>query len=90
MEALLAKKQRNPLEQAELNKQALYENLSGVFQPVEEWYNHDTVDILSELKSAGIDNAWIGLNSWEQAYHKPQIVEEAVRNGYLIGLSFHS
>lgn len=92
MEALLARKQRNPLEQAELNKQALYENLSGVFQPVEEWYNHDSVDILSELKSAGIDNAWIGLNSWEQAYHKPQIVEEAVRNGYLIGPydSYHS
>lgn len=92
IETLLSKNQRNPVEQIELNKQALYENFPDVFEPVAEWYNHDSVDILSEMKASGIGNAWIGLNSWEQAYHKPQLVEEAVKNGYLIGPydSYHS
>lgn len=92
IEALLAKKQRNPVERMELNKQALYENLPNVFEPAAEWYNQESVDILSEMKAAGIDNAWIGLNSWEQAYQKPQLVQEAVKYGYLIGPydSYHS
>lgn len=92
IDALLALDQRNPAERIELHKQALYENLPGVFVDVEKWYNQDSVDILREMKEAGIDRAWIGLNSWEQAYQKPQLVEEAVRNGYLIGPydSYHS
>lgn len=92
IKALLEKGQRNPVEHIELNKQALYENLPGVFRPAGEWYNQDSVDILNEMKAAGIGNAWIGLNSWEQAFHKPQLVEAAVKNGYLIGPydSYHS
>lgn len=91
IKALLAKAQLNPAERLELHMQALYENLPGVFLPVEGWYDYDSTDIITEMKSAGIDAAWIGLNSWEQGYH-PQLVEAAVKSGYLIGPydSYHS
>lgn len=89
---LLAKGTLNQAERIELNKQALYENLPGVFNSVSNWYNHDSVDIVNEMKAAGIDTAWIGLNSWEQGYNKPQLVETAVKDGYLVGPydSYHS
>lgn len=92
IEMLLSGNPQTPVERIEQNKQVLYENLPGVFEPVSEWYNQESVDILREMKAAGIDHAWIGLHSWEQAFHKPQLVQEAVQNGYLIGPydSYHS
>ena len=88
---LTAKSQLNAAELLELNKQALYENLPGVLSPVEEWYAYDSSDIITEMKAAGIENAWIGLNSWEQGY-QPQLVDTAVESGYLVGPydSYHS
>lgn len=74
-----------------LNKRILSENIP-VFRPVEQWFAKETVSLISELKAAGIDRAWIGLNSWEQAYAKPKLVEAELGNGYLIGPydSYHS
>lgn len=94
MKSLLAKgeKKLNPAERIELNKNALYESLSGVFEPVDGWYDDASADILDEMKAAGIDNAWIGLNSWAQAYNSPKLDDAAVKNNYLIGPydSYHS
>lgn len=82
----------NESELMQLNKHALAANLPGVFQPVEDWMNSNTVDLMTDLKQAGIDQAWIGLNSWEQAYAKPELVETAEKQGYLISSydSYHS
>lgn len=76
----------------QLNKHALAINLPEVFQPVDEWMNENTVDLIKEWKDSGIEQAWIGLNSWEQAYAKPELVETAVKEGYLIAPydSYHS
>lgn len=76
----------------QLNKHALAVNLPEVFQPVDEWMNENTVDLIKEWKDFGIERAWIGLNSWEQAYAKPELVETAVKEGYLIAPydSYHS
>lgn len=93
MQALLAKGTTiKQAERIELHKQALAENLPGIFEPVAQWYNDASVDILDEMKAAGIDTAWIGLNSWEQAYNKPQLTTTAIKNGYLVGPydSYHS
>jgi hypothetical protein len=75
-----------------LNKHALYANIPGLFEPVETWADSRSVDILSAMKNAGIDNAWIGLNDWQQAYSKPELVSRANEFGYLIGPydSYHS
>ena len=76
----------------QLNKHALASGLPDVFRPAETWTDSQTTGLIDEMKASGIDRAWIGLNSWEQAYAKPELVERAVENGYLIGPydSYHS
>jgi hypothetical protein len=76
----------------QLNKCALAVNLPEVFSPEEEWMNSETMELIKELKNSGIEQAWIGLNSWEQAYAKPELVQTAVEQGYLIAPydSYHS
>lgn len=79
-------------EEIQLNKYALDVNLSGVFQPVETWADSRTVNLLRDMKDSGIEQAWIGLNDWEQAFSKPELVDTTVGNGWLIGPydSYHS
>lgn len=79
-------------EQLQFNKHALAVNFPNVFLEVDNWMNQETVSLLRELKENGIDHAWIGLNSWEQAFAKPELVETAVSLEYLIGPydSYHS
>lgn len=76
----------------QVNKHALAANLPGVFADVDRWMDADTVGLIDELKEGGIEQAWIGLNSWEQAYAKPELVERAAEQGYLIASydSYHS
>lgn len=76
----------------QLNKHALAYGLPDVFRPAETWMDSQTTGLIDEMKASGIDRAWIGLNSWEQAYAKPELVERAVENGYLTGPydSYHS
>lgn len=78
--------------QLEAGKQALAGHLPEVFAPADTWMNGETVTLLKDLKASGIDHAWIGLNSWEQAYGKPELAQLAVENGYLIAPydSYHS
>lgn len=74
------------------NKRALAANLPEVFHPADTWMNAATVNLLQDMKASGLDQAWIGLNSWEQAYAKPELAETAVQLGYLMGSydSYHS
>lgn len=82
----------HPSELLQFNKRALAANLPGVFRPVEQWANGETVEILGGLAKAGIDRAWVGLPNWEQAYAKPELVDTAAQQGYLIAAydSYHS
>lgn len=67
-------------------------NLPGVFHDVSTWMDAGTVNLIGGMKERGIDRAWIGLNSWEQADAKPALVSKAAGEGYLIGSydSYHS
>lgn len=82
----------NVSDMIQVNKHALAANLPGVFVDVDRWMDADTVGLIDELKEGGIEQAWIGLNSWEQAYAKPELVERATEQGYLIASydSYHS
>lgn len=82
----------NQSEKIQINKQALAESLPNVFQDAGQWMNASTVDLLQSMQENGIDRAWIGLNSWEQAYAKPELIETAQNQGYLIASydSYHS
>lgn len=75
-----------------VNKTLLAENLPEVFQDAATWMNRETTDVIRQLKDAGIDKAWIGLTGWEQAFAKPELVDVAVEQGFLIGSydSYHS
>ena len=64
----------NQSEKIQINKQALAESLPNVFQDAGQWMNASTVDLLQSMQENGIDRAWIGLNSWEQAYAKPELI----------------
>ena len=76
----------------QFNMQTLAEKLPDVFRPADQWMEGGTTALLSQLKEAGIDRAWIGLNSWEQGYAKPELVKQAADQGYLMGPydSYHS
>lgn len=76
----------------QFNKHALAANMPEAFQPADQWMDSSTMDLVKDLKANGIDQAWIGLHSWEQAYAKPELVTSAVEKGYLIGPydSYHS
>lgn len=76
----------------QLHKYALCANMPDVFQDAGSWMDSSTVDLLNDMKEHGIDQAWIGLNSWEQAYAKPELVKSAADLGYLIASydSYHS
>lgn len=76
----------------QLHKHALAANMPEVFPDAETWMDSSTVDLLGDMKENGIDAAWIGLNSWEQAYAKPELVQQAADAGYLIASydSYHS
>lgn len=76
----------------QINRQALAEALPQVFEPAENWMEKETVGVIKGLKQAGIQNAWIGLNNWEQAFARPDMAAEAVKQGYLFAAydSYHS
>lgn len=82
----------NQSEQIQWNKHALAANLPDVFRPADTWMEEGTTNLIEDLKDSGIQTAWIGLNSWEQAYAKPELVTKAIEKGYLIGPydSYHS
>lgn len=71
---------------------ALAVSLPEVFCDADRWSDSFTSDLICDMKESGIDHAWIGLNSWEQAYRKPELVRQAADAGYLIASygSYHS
>lgn len=82
----------NETEQTQVGKQALAANLPGVFEDPELWMAQSTDQLLRDMKDSGIEQAWVGLNDWEQGYAKPEVVQAGNELGYLIGSydSYHS
>lgn len=82
----------NEPDKIQVNKYALAANLPGVFQDAGGWMEQETTGLLRQMRESGIHQAWIGLNSWEQAYAKPELVDAAADAGYLIASydSYHS
>ncbi|UED74058.1 glycoside hydrolase [Brevibacillus sp. DP1.3A] len=76
----------------DLNKRLLKSVLQDAVPPIEKWGNADSTDLLTDMKAAGITNAWIGLPDWTAAYMKPAFTQQANDTGYLIASydSYHS
>ena len=92
MEELLGKDVLDGAEQILFNKSALYENLSGCFNKPEQWGLGESAAVIEEMKNAGIEAAFVGLDNWENAWLHPRMPEAAVKAGYLTGPydSYHS
>lgn len=76
----------------QVHKYALAASLPDVFDDPGSWMNASTVDLIADMKEAGIDRAWVALHGWEDAYTKPELIEAAEKQGYLIASydSYHS
>lgn len=79
-------------EKIQVHKHALAANMPEVFHDANFWLNDSTIALINDMKESGIERAWIGLNSWEQAYAKPELVEQAINLDYLLASydSYHS
>lgn len=82
----------NDVEIIELNKRLLKSKLGNSIDEIENWADANTVDVISDMKEAGIENMWVGFDDWNTGCLKPELVEEANKLGYLIGTydSYHS
>ena len=74
------------------NKKYLKEILGDSIDPIEKWGNGNSIELLKDMKSKGIDRAWLGFDGWETGYMNPNFVDYAKDEGYLIGTydSYHS
>lgn len=74
------------------DKNEIVKKFPKVFSPVKSWIDDETVGLIKDLKKSGIDKAWIGLHSWEQAFAKPELTKTAIDSGYLAATydSYHS
>lgn len=76
----------------ELNKLLLKSALQDAVPAISAWGQAGSTDLIKELSSSGVKNAWIGLPNWADGLMNPQLVDEANRAGYLIAPydSYHS
>ncbi|WMT43129.1 glycoside hydrolase [Paenibacillus sp. D2_2] len=76
----------------ELNKNVLKSALKNNADPIELWGAKASTELLQDMHDAGIGKAWIGLPNWADGLLNPEMVEQAVRLGYLVGPydSYHS
>lgn len=82
----------NSVELIDLNKGLLKSSLGDAADPIEKWANANTVNVLNDIKKAGIDKMWLGLEDFQEGFLNPRLVSKANELGYLIGTydSYHS
>lgn len=88
----LLKQKQTPATTIELNKNLIQSAYTMYIQPVKSWGNGVSLTMLADLQSIGLKNAWLGLNDVTDGIYHKNVVEQAVKDGYLIGPydSYHS
>ncbi len=79
-------------ERLRVGSEKLTEMFPKTLKPPADWGGGLSIKIMDQLKSAGIDRLWIGLDTWRTGLGHPEAVQQAEKNGYLIGPydSYHS
>lgn len=82
----------NGIELVEFNKKVLKSKLKDIVDPVENWGDSVTLDVIEDMKDSGISNLLINFDDWRIGFVKPEFVKNANEYGYLIGTyeSYHS
>lgn len=68
-----------------INKQLLKNELADSTKPLAQWGQATSTKVIQEMKSSGIQHAWIGLANWNEGLINPQLVQTAQKDDYLIG-----
>lgn len=91
-EGKVAGEELTQTERLSRNKEMLAGALPQVFEEAGGWMREETSGLIRDMRGAGIERAWIGLNSWEQAYANPEMAAAAEEAGYLFASydSYHS
>ena len=72
-------------EKYELNKNAFFGAYGEYLSPVETRGNGFSRFMIDELKKAGIDKAWFGLDKLEIGLYNSPLIDYVVENGFVIG-----
>lgn len=72
-------------ERYDLNKHLLAGVLGDLTPPIKQWGQATSSDVFKEMKTSGVENAWIGLPNWANGLMNPTMVKTAADEGYLIG-----
>ncbi len=73
-----------PYEHILLNKNLLQSAYRGYIKPVNEWGNGVSLWMLRKLKGIGLKHAWLGLEDRDIGIIHRNVIEQAVKDGYLI------
>ncbi|MGF1871100.1 glycoside hydrolase [Photobacterium indicum] len=52
----------------------------------DRWGQAISKDMITNLQKAGLKKLWLGLDNWIPAFYQPEIVEQAKKAGYLVGV----
>ncbi|MGK0550646.1 glycoside hydrolase [Enterococcus faecalis] len=68
-----------------INKKIMKLVLKDALGDIKNWGQATSTAIVKDMKENGLDKVWLGLSNWNQGLINPQFVEEAEKDGYLIG-----
>lgn len=68
-----------------LNKHLLAGVLNDLTPPLDQWGQATSTDVFKDMKTSGVENAWIGLPNWANGLMNPTMVKTAADEGYLMG-----
>ncbi|WP_048815763.1 glycoside hydrolase [Coxiella burnetii] len=74
----------SPIEKIDLNKNLIQSVFAKAIKPVSEWGNGVSLWMLQQLKSIGLRRAWLGLDDRSLGILHQNVIQQAVKNGYLI------
>ncbi|MGF1763220.1 glycoside hydrolase [Aliivibrio kagoshimensis] len=69
---------------AQQRKIWLEEHASPFLKPSKSWGQALSLDMVANLKKAGLNKLWLGFDNWMPAFYQPDVVDMAKNAGYLV------
>ncbi|MCG9677591.1 glycoside hydrolase [Vibrio sp. Isolate24] len=69
---------------AQRQKHWLLQNASQYLISPERWGQALSLDMLDNMKKAGLTKLWLGFDNWMPAFYQPQAIDAAKQLGYLV------
>jgi hypothetical protein len=69
-----------------LNSLLFYHTFKPYLNNFENFGDAASLNMINNLKNSGLDRLWLGMSHWEGGLFRPEFVDLAVKNNYLIGI----